>query len=118
MNNLLLRRLGASASLVLAAVSVSAQNTGAMAGHSSPGSQKLHQQMMSGMQKMQSMPMSGDIDKDFAMMMREHHLQAVEMAKVQLEQGKSAELRAMARKIIADQQKEVAQFDKWLGANK
>lgn len=51
MNNLLLRRLGASATLVLAAVSVSAQNTGAMAGHSSPGSQKLHQQMMSGMQK-------------------------------------------------------------------
>ncbi|MGE4239520.1 DUF305 domain-containing protein [Ramlibacter sp.] len=113
-----MRQLGASVLLALVTVSVSAQNAGAMAGHAGPGSQKMHQQMMSGMQKMQSMPMSGDVDKDFAMMMREHHLQAVEMAKVQLEQGKSAELKAMARKIIADQQKEIAQFDKWLGANK
>lgn len=33
-------------------------------------------------------------------------------------QGKSPELKAMARKIMADQQKEIAQLDKWLVSRK
>jgi uncharacterized protein (DUF305 family) len=40
------------------------------------------------------------------------------MAKVELRDGKSAELKAMSRKIIKDQQKEIAQLDKWLAAHK
>lgn len=82
------------------------------------GSQQMHEQMMSGMQKMQSMPPSGDTDKDFAMMMKMHHQQALEMAQVELDHGKSAELKAMARKIIDAQKKEIAQFDKWLAKQK
>ena len=84
----------------------------------SPGSQQMHESMMSGMEKMQGMRSSGDVDKDFAMMMRMHHQQGVEMAKVEAQQGKSAELKAMAQKIIKDQEKEIAQLDKWLSQHK
>src|SRR5580765_1000060 len=102
--------------LTLATVSV-AQPASAPAGGMSPGAHtsgagagSMHQQMMSGMQAMQSMKPTGDIDKDFAMMMRMHHQQAIEMANVELRDGKSAELKAMSRKMIKDQQKEIAQL--------
>ena len=74
--------------------------------------------MMMGMEGMQKMSMSGDIDKDFAMMMKLHHQQAVNMAEMQLAHGKSAEMKAMAKQIIAAQKKEIAQFDKWLAKQK
>jgi uncharacterized protein (DUF305 family) len=40
------------------------------------------------------------------------------MAKAEVQGGKSSELKAMAQKIIRDQQKEIAQLDKWLAKNK
>ena len=46
--------------------------------------------MMMGMEGMQKMPMSGDTDKDFAMMMKLHHQQALNMAEMELANGKSA----------------------------
>ena len=70
---------------------------------------------MEGMQKMQ---MSGDTDKDFATMMKMHHQQAVNMSEMQLAHGKSPEMKAMAKKIIAAQKKELAELDKWLGKHK
>jgi len=114
-----LRRFGVCATLALAGGLVFAQGTGVpMSKPMGQGSQQMHEQMMSGMQKMQAMQPSGDTDKDFAMMMRSHHQQAIDMAKVEAEQGKSPELKAMARKIVDDQQKEIAQLDKWLAAKK
>lgn len=85
-------------------------------GAASPGdgSQAMHKSMMSGMEGMRQMKMSGDPDKDFAMMMKMHHQQALDMAKLELEQGKAPEMKAMAKKIIAAQKKEIAEFDKWL----
>ncbi len=74
--------------------------------------------MMMGMDGMQKMPMSGDTDKDFAMMMKMHHQQALNMAEMELGNGKSAEMKAMARQIIVAQKKEIAQFDKWLAKQK
>ncbi len=82
------------------------------------GSPKMHQRMISGGKAMQDMPMMGDVDKDFATMMRAHHQQAVEMAHIQVQKGKSPELKKMARQIIADRKQEIAQFDKWLAARK
>lgn len=75
-----------------------------MAGHSE-GSKALHRVMMQG-QKM-PMPMSGDVDKDFATMMTMHHRQAIEMSDVLLKHGKNAELKALARKMKASQQEEI-----------
>lgn len=114
-----LRRFAAFSALTMAAAFVSAQGSGTpMAGQMSHGSDTMHRQMMSGMQMMQSMKPTGDTDKDFAAMMRAHHQQAIGMAKIELEHGKSPELKAMARKLIDEQQKEIAQLDKWLGSNK
>ncbi len=77
-------------------------------------SMEMQSTMMSGMEKMKQMKMTGDADKDFAMMMKMHHQQALEMAKPEIEHGKSPELKAMARKIVKDQTKEIAQFDAWM----
>lgn len=82
------------------------------------GSEQMKKSMDSGMQSMQKMPMTGNTDKDFAMMMKMHHQQALGMAKVELEHGKSPELKAMASKMIQDQSKEIEQLDKWLQQNK
>ena len=82
------------------------------------GSEQMHKSMMSGMQQMQGMKMTGDTDKDFAMMMKMHHQQALDMAKVQVAHGKSPELKAMAEKMIKDQSKEIAQLEAWLQKSK
>ncbi|MDO9002574.1 MAG: DUF305 domain-containing protein [Aquabacterium sp.] len=81
------------------------------------GSTEMGESMHKGMQSMQEMKMSGDVDKDFATMMKMHHQQALEMAKVEIEHGKSAQLKAMAKKMIKDQTKEIGQLDKWLKSN-
>ena len=78
------------------------------------GPKDMKASMMMGMEGMQKMPMSGDTDKDFAMMMKMHHQQALNMAELQLANGKSAEMKTMAKQIIVAQKKEIAQFDKWL----
>lgn len=82
------------------------------------GSGSMKQAMMMGMDSMQKMQASGDIDKDFAMMMKMHHQQAVDMAQMELANGKSPEMKAMAKQIIAAQKKEIARFDRWLAKQK
>ena len=74
--------------------------------------------MMKSMQSMQSMTMTGDTDKDFASMMRMHHQCGVEMAQMQVANGKNAQLNTMAKKIVVSQKKEIAQFDTWIAKNK
>ncbi|MDE2598433.1 MAG: DUF305 domain-containing protein [Rhodocyclaceae bacterium] len=70
---------------------------------------------MQGMrQRMDGMKMTGDTDKDFVTMMRSHHQSGIDMAKAELANGKDAEAKKMARKIIDAQTKEIAGFDKWL----
>ena len=81
------------------------------------GSMEMHKSMMSGMKGMESMKGSGDIDHDFAMMMKMHHQSALDMANIQLQQGKDAKLRSMAKDIIKSQTKEIKAFDKWLAKN-
>jgi uncharacterized protein (DUF305 family) len=119
MNNKLARLLATFA--LVATWSAFAQTAGsasAPAGGMAHGSQQMHESMMAGMQKMQGMRPTGDTDKDFAMMMRMHHQQAVDMAKAEVQHGKSPELKAMAQKMINDQQKEIRQLDKWLAKHK
>ena len=75
--------------------------------------------MMSAMMKnMNNMPMSGDTDRDFAGMMRMHHQAALDMAQAELDSGKDPQLKAMARKIISSQKKEIEEFDRWLAKYK
>ena len=67
--------------------------------------------------KMSSMKMTGNADVDFAMMMRIHHLGAIDMAQAELREGKDPQMKKMAKAIIAAQKKEIAQLDKFLATN-
>lgn len=77
---------------------------------------KMHDVMAKNMKEMQSMQMTGDVDKDFAMMMKHHHQSGIEMAQVQVREGKDPELKKQAQKIIDGQKKEIAELDRWMQA--
>ena len=70
------------------------------------------------MAKTRAMTMSGNTDKDFVMMMIPHHESAVTMAEDEISHGKHYELKKMAQKIIADQNKEIKDFNAWLASKK
>jgi len=74
--------------------------------------------MMGMMKSMESMKTSGDTDRDFATMMKVHHQGAIDMAQMELKSGKDAKMRAMAKRIIEAQQKEIKEFDQWLEKRK
>ena len=70
--------------------------------------------MMDMQQKMSTMKSSGNVDVDFAMMMRVHHQSAITMAEAELQNGKDPQMRVMAKDIIRAQKKEISAFDKFL----
>ena len=78
----------------------------------------MHKSMMKGMKDMESMKSSGNVDHDFAMMMKKHHESALDMAQVELQHGKDAKMRSMAKNIIESQKKEIKEFDEWLAKQK
>jgi Domain of unknown function (DUF305) len=51
---------------------------------------------------------SGDIDRDFAAMMIPHHQAAIDMAVLELRDGRNEQLRRIAQEIIVDQLQEIA----------
>lgn len=67
--------------------------------------------MMMGMHS--SMP-TGDTDADFARMMLPHHQAAVDMAKVELQYGKDADLKALASAVVTAQDQEITLMKAWL----
>ena len=60
---------------------------------------------------MQAMPSesAGDVDADFLLMIP-HHQSAIDMARVELEQGNDEETRAMAQAVIDAQEQEIAEM--------
>jgi len=64
------------------------------------------------MQQMNANKPIGNTDHDFSHLMIAHHQGAIDMSEIELRDGKDATLKAMAGKIIADQKKEQADFDK------
>jgi uncharacterized protein (DUF305 family) len=78
----------------------------------------MHESMTGMMKNMESMKMTGDMDRDFAMMMKVHHQGAIDMAEMELKSGKDAKMRAMAKRIIDAQKKEIKEFDQWLAKRK
>ena len=77
-----------------------------------------HGEMTETMDKMMKLmgesKMTGNVDKDFAMMMIPHHEAAVTMSGDELSHGKNLALKKMAQKILEDQTKEVADLKTWL----
>jgi len=70
---------------------------------------KMHEAMM--------VEPTGNIDVDFVRGMIPHHQGAIDMAEIELKQGKDPEIRKLAQGIIAAQKKEIAQMEKWLEKN-
>ena len=50
------------------------------------------------------------VDADFLLMMIPNHQSAIDMARVELEQGEDEETRAMAQEIIDAQEAEIAEM--------
>lgn len=71
-------------------------------------------EMMAAMDKMHaemnSIRMTGDIDRDFTSLMIPHHRSAVEMARAYLKSGRDPELRRLAGNVIASQEAEIRQM--------
>lgn len=88
------------------------------AGHGShaAGPMDMKAMMKKNDEAMAKMPSTGDVDVDFAMMMRIHHQGALDMAEHQLLHGKDSQMKRMAKEIVAAQKKEIAVFDKFLAS--
>lgn len=74
--------------------------------------------MQAAMERMQrdmaAMRMTGDADRDWAMMMRRHHEAAIEMSRAHHGAGRDREIERMAQKTIEDQTREIRQLDEWM----
>ena len=83
-----------------------------------PASGDMRGSMMGMMKGMESMQMTADTDRDFAMMMKMHHQGAIDMSQVELQSGKDPKMQAMAKRIIEAQKKEIKEFEQWLAKHK
>ncbi len=74
----------------------------------------LSETMTSMMEKMNNMPMTGNTDQDFVVMMIPHHRAAVKMAEDELKLGKNPELKKLAQQMVVDQNEEIEEFKAWI----
>jgi len=79
-----------------------------------PKPDKLHTIMEETQEKMERYNYTNDPDIDFAALMYIHHAFAVDMAEREIELGKDNSLVSLAKNIIVDQRKEMAQFDSYI----
>ena len=82
---------------------------GASSANATP-STKAYEAANDKMHKDMAIKYSGDADKDFLRGMIPHHQGAIDMAKVVLQYGKDPKVKAMAEKIIKDQEAEIAEM--------
>lgn len=77
------------------------------------GEGELQKVMQQSEAKMKSMALTGNVDKDFAAMMIHHHEDGIAMERLLLEHSMSDKLKAMAKKSIEHQQKDIQELKAW-----
>lgn len=68
------------------------------------------------MMKAMDRPYTGDADRDFRTHMIPHHQGAIDMAKVALRHATDPATKALAQRIIDDQEREIGEMRDWLKA--
>lgn len=63
-------------------------------------------------------PMPGQVDRWFLTQMLPHHQGALDMSQLALKNSQSAQVKILARQIIAAQNKEITQYKSWLATLK
>jgi len=90
-----------------------------MAAMDAPKPDAAHQDLMAGMEQMNTQMMAGgtaaDIDVAFICAMIPHHQGAITMARAELAHGDDPWAKELANNIIAAQTKEIAEMTEWLG---
>lgn len=94
-----------------------AMEMGDMAAHSMSGMAEAQMASMKAMQDMNKTMRAThaikDPDLSFVCGMIAHHRGAVAMSKIELQSGKDEQAKTWAKKIIEDQEKEIAEFEAW-----
>jgi uncharacterized protein (DUF305 family) len=70
---------------------------------------------MAAMMKGMHVPPSGNVDRDFAVMMIAHHQGAIDMALAESRHGRNERLRRMAQEIVVEQRQEIVVMQAVLG---
>jgi uncharacterized protein (DUF305 family) len=80
------------------------------------GRNELQKWLNSMKSNMDSIQAGDNMDMSFASMMKAHHQQGIGLAKMELSHGNIPKVRQLAQNIIADAQKEMRQFEKWISS--
>ena len=112
-SSVMTRATAVALALLLASVAAWAQPRASASNDRGPGSDPTSTQAAAEGSGKQLYQPTGNPDRDFAVIMRAHHQEGVDMAKLEIARGKSTKLKLIARRIVKDQQREIIELDKW-----
>ena len=81
------------------------------------GAEQLTAAIEGTMQQITQQELNGDADHDYAHLLILHFQDAIEMANVEIEQGKNQDLKALAQMIVDENQRQISELENWTRNN-